>query len=215
MTLKIERRPAVCKTDMATAAASIDVKKWLEDQIPDEQQQKTWWLLAHTEQGVVWGRADKGVLITAHEAAKKSAEAQRYCPPLRADLLQQARLFCDTAEVLLWRNGDGQWQARLISDAKSDGATWIDAMDEPQFLVGTDSTALDDGFRLWEDGAQGLRHALPKDDDIQYKFDKDDPKEKVKHRPPYLKVRHYVLEDATGVARIVASRLMGFEEVGK
>ena len=219
MTRKIEEHPAVCE-QVPAGTASVDVKKWLESQIKTEAQKNTtWWLLAYTEQGVVWGRADNGVLITAHEAAtkyEKSEQVKPYCPALRADLLQQALLFCDSAEVLLWRDGDGQWQARLIRDAEN-GETpdWAEAIDEPQFLVGTDSTALNSGFRLWEDGAQGLRHALPTETSIVYKFKSADPKEKEKHRPPYLKVRHYVQDDETGVARIVASRLLGFEEVGK
>lgn len=212
MTREIKSHPAVCQNDLPTEGASADVKKWLEGQIKDDQKQKTWWLLAHTEQGVVWGRADNGGLITANDAAEKYEAAQSACPPLRTALVQQARLFCDSAEVLVWRDGD-LWQARLIRDAEKDDApTWTDAIDEPQLLAGTDSTPLDQGFRLWEDGAQGLRHALPTALEFPALLNL---KDKTAKRPPHLKVRHYVQDDATGVARIVASRLVGFEEVKK
>jgi len=164
------------------------------------------WLLAHADDGVIWGKSDGGRLITSYDAAQGNAQAQNVCPPLRLETLQQARLFAKQAELLLWRGGDKTWHARLIRNVKDgDTAEWQDAIDEPQILWGTDPhpQPLQHGFTLMRDGAQGLRHAVPLE--VRGHFTEQS-------RPLRLDVRHYVKEDPTGFTRIVASRLLALRQ---
>jgi len=121
-------------------------------------------------------------------------------PSLRIETLQQARLFAPKGEILLWRDGDGNWNARLIRDAEDgEEAVWQEAVDEAQILWGTDGRVLSKGFTLMSNGAQGLRHVVP----IEVNTKPGDL-----NRPLRLRVRHYIEEDDEGYARIVASRLM-------
>lgn len=170
------------------------------------------WLLVHSDDGVNWGRLDvAGAFIISHQALlaqqaqsnhpsdqKEIAAALRTCPQLRRVTLQQARLFAPAGELLLWRDGDGQFHSRLIQEAAGPGA-WEEYFDEPQYLWGTHGIALAHDFTLLRDGAQGLRHAVPV------------PKTLLvgaggKFTPPRLVVRHYLAKDA--VARVAASRLV-------
>jgi CRISPR-associated protein (TIGR03984 family) len=148
-----------------------------------------------------------GRLMTSHEAGRGNAEAEAACPALRAATLQQARLFAPHAEMLLWRDGDNAWHARLIRDLPSDESTaaaaWHDAFDEPQLLWGTHGRHLPGGFTLLADGAQGLRHAVPMALPLGLGG---------AATPPRLVVRHYLNTD--GFARVVASRLVGLLTVG-
>jgi|ERR1043165_1761583 CRISPR-associated protein (TIGR03984 family) len=181
-----------------------DVKDWLQTQAATL---KLKWLLAHADDGVIWGRLDtNGQLVTSHEAARGDQEAEKVCPPLRAETLQQARLFSADAELLLWRGGDNQWHARLIrTPAARETPTLTDAIDEPQMLWGTYSRLLDQGFTLMSDGAQGLRHVVPMI--VSGNFDE-------RTRPLRLLVRHYLDEDDGGFNRIVASRLVDLKVEG-
>jgi len=182
----------------ATGAA----RQWLLKQARAHTDHGLRWLLAHADDGVIWGRFDDdgGALVTSHEAARGDGDAPAVCPPLRTATLQQARLFGAGGELLLWREGgaDRRLRARLIHDTERD-ADWQQSFDERQMLWGTGGRALDHGFFFWKHGAEGLRHALPfppdrsGDDDL---------------RPRRLVVRHYLSPE--GPARVVASRLVRF-----
>ena len=196
MKREIESHPAVVES---IAVESIsDVKAWLQTQAI---RHKLKWLLAHADDGVIWGEVRNGQLVTSDSLAPEVS------PPLRAETLQQVRLFATRAELLLWRDGDNQWHARLIRDpGHGEKPTFTDAIDEPQILWGTDPQPLANGFTLMSDGAQGLRHAIPLD--VRGKFDESS-------RPLRLWVRHYLQDDESGFTRIVASRLfdLKLEEV--
>ena len=190
MKREIKQRPAVVEP---VAVDSLgDVKSWVEKQAAKHGLK---WLLAHADDGVIWGRIDaNGQLITSDSVAPHIS------PPLRAETLQQARLFAEHAELLLWRDGDNRWHARLIRDAAvEETPTFTDAIDEAQILWGTDPQPLGDDFTLMSDGAQGLRHAVPLK--VEGKFDETS-------RPLRLWVRHYLKDDDNGFTRIVASRLL-------
>lgn len=148
------------------------------------------WLLAHADDGVIWGefRAD-GLHLSGNAFPNVS-------PPLRATTLQQARLFGPQAEILLWKD-DSAWRGRLIRD---DADEVEDALDETHLLWGTDVEDWQDGFALLREGAQGLRHAPPLPDDVQL--------------PVRLQVRHYVAYDSDGQAYIACSRLIGLDAQG-
>src|SRR5947199_5744016 len=100
-----------------------EVRPWLQKQAADHHLP---WLLAHADDGVIWGRLDGGRLVTSFEAAAGDGGALGVCPELRTVTLQQARLFGPAAELLLWRDGGGRWQARLIRDCAADEATWAE-----------------------------------------------------------------------------------------
>ncbi|MCA9941325.1 MAG: TIGR03984 family CRISPR-associated protein [Anaerolineales bacterium] len=186
-----------------------DVHTWLAG-IADTH--KLTYLLAHSDEGVIWGRMSGKTLLTSHEVASGHPVARKVCPPLHTDTLQQARLFSQEAELLLWRSDTG-WCARLIRDAKEDETPlWTEAFDEPQVLWGTSPEPLKDDFMLWTEGAQGLRHALPLTDIYIRKTTRDvagQEQERQEPRPPRLRIRHYLGPEDT--ARIAASRLVGFD----
>ena len=71
---------------------------------------------------------------------------------------------------------------------------------ETYWLWGTQAIGSDGGFKLLEDGAQGLHHAPPISDLSE------------KQRVALL-VRHYLAHDAEGRTRIAASRLYGLQVV--
>jgi CRISPR-associated protein (TIGR03984 family) len=156
-------------------------------------------LLAHCDDGVVWGRFDEGShsLVTSDAAAEGHTEAMKVCPPLRLDTLQQARAFGPDAELLIWRVEEGRWKARLISDSEKqhENTEWGEAFDEPQLLWGTKAEPLDHGFTLLTEGASGLRHAVP----LEHKGSSQ----------AQILVRHYLTKN--GFARVEASRLTALE----
>lgn len=159
------------------------------------------WLLAQADDGVIWGKLDDSDrLVTSHDAAQGNPQAEAICPPLRDQTLQQARLFGENAELLLWRNGDGMMRARLIRDL-SDGEEsamdqWEEAIDEVHLLwgMGKPPVPLTKGFSLWTHGAEGLRHAVPVT---------------AGEKPPELQVRHYLAR--ADHAYIEYSRLRGLD----
>lgn len=192
---KIELHPARLKDVQPPATGSYDLRDWLQKQAKDN---KLTHLLAHADDGIVWGKVQSdGTLKTSHEAAQGNAKAVAVCPPLRLLTLQQARLFGKDAELLLWRDGDNVFHARLIVDVQNGGAAdWKEAYDEPQLLWGTQCVALQNGFTLLEDGTQGLRHAVPLTPDMT--------KQRVQ-----LIVRHYLADE--DFARVAVSRLVALE----
>lgn len=191
MKREIKSHPAIAAVVESVTVESIkDVKDWLQTQA---SQYRLKWLLVHADDGIIWGRMDNGGLVTSDSVAPEIS------PPLRVETLQQARLFARDAELLLWRDGDNRWHARLIREARDgETPTFTEAIDEPQILWGTDSQPLANGFTLMSDGAQGLRHTVPLV--VTGRFDEAS-------RPLRLWVRHYLKDDESGFTRIVASRL--------
>jgi CRISPR-associated protein (TIGR03984 family) len=167
------------------------LKSWLEEQA---RAYGLTYLLAHADDGVFWGRIGKEGLTTSDQVAPDIS------PLLRANTLQQARLFGKTAELLLWRENEEQFLVRLIQDASTGQGIWEEAMEEKQMLWGDHATPLSNDFTLLEEGAQGLRHVVP------LKLIEGDFKPE---NGPRLIVRHYITKD--GFARIVASRLVTVE----
>jgi len=144
------------------------------------------YMLAHADDGVIWGRIDDDGLHISHGIAPAS-------PPLRASTLQQARIFGPPGEVLLWR--DDGWKARFVADVSGNDN---DVIDEDQILWGNAVETVKDGFTLLREGAQGMRHAVP----IVITA------EQLKHHQLRLRVRHYITENEDGEASITLSRLV-------
>jgi CRISPR-associated protein (TIGR03984 family) len=184
--MKREIKTAQVKLEPILAPSpSQDVREWLQEQIAGAE--GTLFLLAHADDGVIWGRVDDGTLVTAPET--------EFSPPLRMETLQSARLFSDAGEIYLWRDGDGVFHARALSDDEGDP---IEYYDEDQILWGNRVEASEGGFTQMSDGAQGLRHIVP--------IAVANPSGN--HRPLRLTVRHYLSEDDFGFVRVAHSRLV-------
>jgi CRISPR-associated protein (TIGR03984 family) len=192
MKREIKSHPAV--VEIITVESISDMKDWLQAQAI---QYNLRWLLAHADDGVIWGELRNRQLVTSDSVAPEVS------PPLRTETLQQARLFAEHAELLLWRDGDNQWHARLIRDAvEGETPVFTDAIDEPQLLWGTHGEHRS-GFTMLRDGAQGLRHAVPMELPLGKNNETD---------PLRLWVRHYLQEDQNGFTHIVVSRLLDLRQ---
>lgn len=184
---KLEKHTTQIKSEILME----DVVGWLERQ-PDA------YLLAHADDGVIWGRLKNKQLSTSKDVIK--AEYADVCPPLRTATLQQVRLFSEDWESLLWPTLEG-WQHRQIIDGSGDKK--LTTFDEHQLLWGDYSIKLENDFTLLEDGVQGLRHAVPLPVDFSQQAGR-----------VALKVRHYLHEDSeTGVNMIAHSRLVNIEVI--
>ena len=159
----------------------------------------TCWLLAHCDDGVVWGRYDK----TKKKWKLSSEPFPCISPELRKDNLQQLRLFGENMEVLIWR-AENNFQGRILQDEEGTEEENLHPQIETRILVG--DRILDgpcDNFTLVGD-AGGSRHAVPfccKEDDFE--------KRGHPHWPLRLTIKHYLTQDQdTGVVRVTASRLV-------
>lgn len=155
--------------------------------VAQAQQLSLRYLLAHADDGVIWGRIDNNGLHTSYGIAPAS-------PPLRASTLQQARLFGPAGELLLWRDDNG-WSARFVADIPGNDD---DVIDEDQILWGNTVEATKDSFTLVREGSQGMHHAVP----VVVTA------EQLKHHQLRLCVRHYITENEDGEASITLSRLV-------
>jgi len=155
-------------------------------------------LLAHTDDGVIWGAVVNGQLALSGDAFPEML------PPLRAKTLQQARLFGPQVELLIWRDGDGQWQARLIDDRGGDRVGYY--FDEEQLQWGDHAEDEKNGFTRVAEGQQGLRHVVPL---TRAALDFDPPGQLRERRHPLrLRVRQYVEEDEDGLLVVRQGRLV-------
>ncbi|MEZ4726042.1 MAG: CRISPR-associated protein Csx19 [Caldilineaceae bacterium] len=168
-----------------------DLRAWLQQ---EAQKRKLPWLLAHSDDGVNWGKIEKNRLLISHDYFATLA------PPLRTATLQQARLFGSAGELLLWQV-DGQWRGRfLAADPNAESVTMR------YLLWGDRSEGKKEGFVLLADGAEGLRHAPPLPAETTF-----DPK--TQHI--CLQVQHYINYDKDGQAYIASSRLVTIDVVAQ
>jgi CRISPR-associated protein (TIGR03984 family) len=151
-------------------------------------------LLTHADDGVIWGKITSNGLQTSH-----SVFGAPPSPELRIKTLQQARLFGERAELLLWRTPQG-WRARLAEDVPETGKHY----DQTQLLWGNRYLTSRNGFTLVAEGRQGLRHAPP--------LEVPEGAFNDERHPLYLQVRHYLATDPeTGVVAVILSRLVGVD----
>lgn len=184
-----DRELVPCSERVESLAVDGDPVTWLAHTARDRSLR---YLLAFADDGVVWGRLDDDRLVTPYDHGVGA--------PLRAVTLQEARLFDEAGEVLLWRDTSGL-SARAIGPAPDgEGPSWESAFDEPHLLWGTRFNPLPNGFTRLREGGQGLLHAPPLGTPVTF--------------PAALRVRHYVSyapskTPAAGLARVAASRLIG------
>lgn len=177
-----------------------DPIKWLSEQMHSHE---LTYLLAHANDGVIWGQFDGEKLITSHDVAPP-----QYSPPLREETLLTARIFAPAGELLVWPDEDGEWTARLIAEKILPNATasWDKAFEEQQILLGMKADSLKRDFTLMSEGSQGLFHAVP----LKLRWPIDDDE---RRHPLRLVVRHYLKEDEYGFTRVNASRLFDLLEL--
>jgi len=160
-------------------------------------------LLAHQDDGVVWGKAHTNGDWVTSDAVLNTL------PAPNSNRLWSARLFNAQREILLWRDGDGAWHAREIADGAGEGEPdFVESYDEPQLLWGDHGEHKVVGnvtFAVLEEGAQGLRHAPP----IELPFDANGSLGNWTRA--CLLVRHYLARE--DVARVAASRLVELDVV--
>lgn len=183
---------ATCVGDIDMAGFVDKPLQWLSQQMYAHRLK---YLLAHADDGVIWGRLDGEELITSHTVAPE------YSPPLREATLQTVRIFARAGELFIWRDEDGEWAGRLILETTSLGGMpeWASAFDEHQVLWGTNAVSRERGFVLVSDGSQGLFHVVPLN--IPGPIDEQ-------IRPLRLVVRHYLKADNYGFTQVNASRLL-------
>lgn len=165
---------------------SPDLRGWLAKHMTTEMP----WLLVHAYDGVIWGRraADNKVLLSS-EVPEIKARYPSIEVTLRAETLQQARVFGPAGEVLVWRSEAG-FTARRIMDGPH---APVDAWEEPHILWGRRIWEAS-GFCVLEEGQQGPLHAVPFVAPAG--------------RRAALIVRHYIQPDNQGQAVVALSRLV-------
>lgn len=156
------------------------------------------WLLAHSDDGVNWGKFDGKGLTVSHDVA--GADEKQYVPELDTARLLEVRLFGPDAELLLWRTPTGM-NGRLLTDQGIDAE--IEVRMEKRLLWGVQTDKnLEQGFIVVSE-ADGLRHVVP----WEVKETQPGPQASPTHRL-YLKVKHYLDFDEDGQAFVAASRLV-------
>lgn len=203
MSTQLESKSAIQKNKLVSNPVSFEsdsqLVQWLESQAAEYHLD---YLLAHADDGVIWGRFDQGELTIADQISFSNVEL----PALRQMTLQQCWVFGQAGEVFLWPEGE-TWRSRHISNEwEKPYLKKEDCIEEAQLLWGTHATQ-QSNFTLLQDGSQGLKHAVPTTDGIT--LDPTDSKKLTE--PVRLTVRHYIDYDAEdGMARIFLSRLVSF-----
>lgn len=184
-----EIKPIASSCTVEPVALPADLRAWLQSRAKTRDLP---WLLAHTDSGVIWGELRDDGLTLSSDAFPRPGLS------LRAETLQQARLFGHADELLLWRGPDEQWQATTRRDGEGDAGEYFD---EAYVLWGfKEERTPSGGFRELREGAEGIIHAPPL---------RRMPSEK---KRAHLQMRHYLQHDASGVIRIVAGRMLGLSE---
>jgi CRISPR-associated protein (TIGR03984 family) len=172
-----------------------EFESWLREQMSVEGRG---WLLAHADDGVIWGRWHNGGIITSHDVAPEIS------PALRLVTLQQAFIFGAHDEVRLWRD-EGGWLARRISDDDLAGKADRFDEDEMQILWG-DKVVREDADKVFthirEERQGGMDHVVPL---IVTESQLQARRLKLRRRP------FLTYDENTGEARIAVSRLVSVE----
>jgi CRISPR-associated protein (TIGR03984 family) len=161
------------------------------------------WLLAHSDDGVTWGRWDQEAKtwFLGHESVPDVS------PPIRSKTLQELRLFGETSEILIWRSEGGlrgRWLRETEPRAdRCDESKPLRPSDECRILRGDHVVAAyERGFTRVRDrtGAEQVVPLRVNDTALQA-------------RQLRIRVRHYWEQDAgNGAVRIAATRLVSLGE---
>jgi CRISPR-associated protein (TIGR03984 family) len=193
--MKHRREIGSCKETVQTLEVESDIIAWMARTAAQHGAET---LLAHADDGIIWGRLDNGAFVTAFDAG---AGAE-----LRELTLKEARAFGPDSEVYVWRTEGGGFRSRVIRPtAQGEQPSWKSSLDEHHVLWGDDidPEKSSDGFVRLTEGAMGHLHAPPLNSI-------DTGRE-----APALQVRHFIDHDEDGVARMVGSRLVALTTIEK
>lgn len=195
---------AGCSMAPIDQAGCEQIVAWLVgegDSAPDNFGTGFAWALAHSDDGVTWGRFDEdaGRWWLGHNAVPEVS------PPIRLGALQELRMFGDHGELLIWRSDQGL-RGRFLQDSEGGGNTHL-RQDTDPFRPSEEGRLLrgdrivgsaGGGFTRLTD-ATGAEQVLPISlDETQ-----------LRKREVRLHVRHYWAQDADdGTVRIAATRLV-------
>lgn len=169
------------------ADLEADVRGWLAGRMTEDMP----WLLVHADDGVIWGqRHPDGSLLLSSDVFHLKSRYPAIAVELRAPTIQQARVFGNEGELLIWREGK-RLCGRIIKDGE---AVPDSAWQERHLLWGIASGKPVQGFTLLVEGKQGPQQAVPLTASGRQRA--------------ALIVRHYVEADEDGRAAIVLSRLV-------
>lgn len=151
------------------------------------------YLLAHADDGVIWGIVEDKTLRLSSDVFSKIS------PAFREKTLRELRLFGANDEWFAWRTenaaGDKEWRARTISDRSGEKG---ECFDESLILWGTEKDGEPQaGFQVVREADLGICHAPP----ISF----------IERHKANLVVRHYLDYDPAGVVYVKFSRLVGLE----
>ncbi|MFH7244116.1 MAG: CRISPR-associated protein Csx19 [Spirulina sp.] len=170
-----------------------DLRDWIEIQHKEYNLQ---YLLAHADDGVIWGHFRTGYLSTSDTVLQQS-------PSLRLITLQQCRIFGKSGEILLWKSNN-TWKSRFLINPLDQERI----IEERQLLWGTHGKKREpEGFTCLKDGYQGLKHAVPF---TEIELENDGKLV----QPVRLVVYHFIDYDDGGLARITLSRLVDLTTEG-
>ena len=150
------------------------------------------WLLAFSNDGIMWGKCTNGEIVFADETGNATTN-------IAADKLQQISLFGESEEIRLWKDRE-TWCACKLSDATPSKE---ESFDEKYILWGDKYEQNHEGFVSVTDGQQGLKH-IPPIENVPTSGE----------RSLYLKIRNYIGYDENLEAYIKASRLVNFSVDG-
>lgn len=188
----------VVELDQGQARRLMDWVVGKQTAVPTQvQQHRCGWWLAHSDDGLVWGRNINGVW---HCSAEESFGG--FSVGLSEDNLQTLRVFGEEAELMVWRR-NGNWKGRVLQDGDNVPPTF-QPICEDQVLFGqfedADSAQQGGLFSLQRDG--GTRQVvLP----IGTPEERALPLIGQEWR---LRVKHHVEQEASGAMRVVGSRLV-------
>jgi len=166
-------------------------ENWLNQWLAEDNRPFLPYLLAHTDEGVVWGYVDKTRQL--HPADLHDWQALSRQAALNGVTLQQLRLFGPEGELFIWRTGNTVFEGRFLDD----GATPPkDSYETCQLLwgEGEESNAR---FTLMREGEQELFHTPPLP--------------RAQGRRGRLRLRHYLARDDRGQTYVALSRLVDLE----
>jgi CRISPR-associated protein (TIGR03984 family) len=163
------------------------------------------WVLAHSDDGVTWGRFDgeAGRWRLGHDAVPDVS------PPIRPEALQELRLFGDGGEVMIWRSDEGL-RGRLLEDAKGDSPR-----DEADPLRPSEELRIVRGDRIRADAGGGFTRVTDATGAEQVLPIALDDAHLRQHKVR-LHVRHYWAQNAEdGTVRIAVTRLLKLTTGGR
>lgn len=151
------------------------------------------YLLAHLDDGVIWGHVEDKTLQLSSQAFPDTS------PKLRPEKLWELRLFGKDQEWRVWQ-ADGELHSCLVTENAGDQTA---SFDEEYILWGTIADgAPENGFQLVHESNLGITHTPPAS-----------VIEGERHSLK-LVVRHYVSHDDCGAAYIKISRLVDLKTGG-